>query len=302
MPHAGAGLRPRVLGVQVPRASGFGKAPPRTLPRPPGDRPSTTRLPTVAVTSTAQLLLSHALFALPSAASGQSSPCSCSLSESVLRARKAGRTGRSQGWAHAVCSVEVRCGPMHPGARRSVTVFFTVQMKGLVPPSRLCPYTETRPLRVLPGSPGWPGGSRHQVPWLLSVTSGCSVSGPAAPCARGPAGTEHQEPSCSAGSRQPLKAAAWDRPFWKVRGSGGSYGPGWGQINPRTRLLGFLQSLAAILTIGSLLRATSHCGPAGALGWGLRSSFEASSPNLSLLLSPVPSSWPRPGLCLGPAT
>lgn len=271
MPHAGAGLRPRVLGVQVPRASGFGKAPPRTLPRPPGDRPSTTRLPTVAVTSTAQLLLSHALFALPSAASGQSSPCSCSLSESVLRARKAGRTGRSQGWAHAVCSVEA------PGrsAWRSVTVFFTVQMKGLVPPSRLCPYTETCPLRVLPGSPGWPGGSRHQVPWLLSVTSGCSVSGPAAPCAQGPAGTEHQEPSRSAGSRQPLKAAAWDRPFWKVRGSGGSYSPGWGQINPRTRLWGFLQSLAAILTIGSLLRATSHCGPAGALGWGLRSSFEA---------------------------
>lgn len=174
MLHAGAGLRPRVLGVQVPRASGLGKAPPRTLPRPPGDRPSTTRLPTVAVTSTAQLLLSHALFALPGAASGQSSPCSCSLSESVLRARKAGRTGRSQGWAHAVCLVEA------PGrsAWRSVTVFFTVQMKGLVPPSRLCPYTETHPLRVLPGSPGWPGGSRHQVPWLLSVTSGCSVLRP----------------------------------------------------------------------------------------------------------------------------
>lgn len=180
MPHAGAGLRPRVLGVQVPRASGFGKAPPRTLPRPPGDRPSTTRLPTAAVTSTAQLLLSHALFALPSAASGQSSPCS--LHESVLRARKAGRTGRSQGWAQAVCSVEVRCGPMHPGARRSVTVFFTVQMKGLVPPSRLCPHTETP---SPPSAPRLSGVAWRLVPpsplaplchlWLFRLRPCCSL-------------------------------------------------------------------------------------------------------------------------------
>lgn len=178
VPHAGAGLRPRVLGVQVPRASGFGKAPPRTLPRPPGDRPSTTRLPTVAVTSTAQLLLSHALFALPSAASGQSSPCSCSLSESVLRARKAGRTGRSQGWAHAVCSVEAS----GRSAWRSVTVFFTVQMKGLVPPSRLCPHTETP---SPPSAPRLSGVARRLAPpsplaplchlWLFRLRPCCSL-------------------------------------------------------------------------------------------------------------------------------
>lgn len=165
----------------------------------------------------------------------------------------------------------------------------------------MCPPDTRAPPRALRLS----GMARQLVPPSprAPVPSSCSTAGLAAPCARGPAEPQRQGPSRSAGSCRPLEAVMWARPGRSGRSGQWRYlQPRVGTGKPEDRTPGLRSKFGGHSHYRVSLTGHLSCGPAGAWAWGLRSSFKASSPVLSLLSSAAPSPWPCSGPCLGPAT